>query len=130
MKIRTGWLKAMYLWTLIGAGGFGLGMLAFPGRLQTVLAFPPQDPVMFKAYGSVLLASGLSAIPALRSPLKFLALLVLQIVYKPLWIALVAVPLFLRGEFPLYVVVMTGVFLTYIVGNLVAIPFGYLLSKK
>ncbi len=128
-SVRWGWLKAMYLWTLVGAGGFGLSLLAFPGMLQATLGFPPQDPVMLKVYGCVLLAAGLLGFPALRFPMKFVPLLLLQLVYKPLWIATAAVPLFLDGRFPLYVVVMTGIFLTYIVGDLIAIPFRAFFSK-
>jgi hypothetical protein len=128
--IRGGWLKAMYLYTLFGAGGFGFAMLFFPGVVQSMLRFPAQDPAVFKLYGSVLLASGLMAIPALRSPLKFVPLLLVQLVYKPIWLALVAIPLFLEGKFPLYVVVIAAIFLTYIIGDLIAIPFPYLFSKK
>jgi uncharacterized membrane protein len=91
---------------------------------------PAQDPVVFKLYGSVLLASGLAAIPALRSPLKFVPLLLLQLIYKPIWLAIVAVPLFLKGHFPLYVVMFSVIFLTYIIGNLIAIPFSYLFSRE
>lgn len=69
--VRRGWLKAMYLYTLIAAGGTGLGMVFFPDVMHSTLGLPVQDPVVFKLYGSVLLASGLAAIPALRSPLKF-----------------------------------------------------------
>jgi uncharacterized membrane protein len=128
--IRGNWLKAMYIYTLFGAGGFGFVMLFFPGTVQSILRFPAQDPVVFKLYGSVLLASGLMAIPGLRSPLKFVPLLFIQLVYKPIWLAVVAIPLFLKGQFPLYIVVMSAVFLTYILGDLIAIPFSYLFSKK
>jgi hypothetical protein len=130
VSIRWGWLKAMYFYTLFGAGGFGLALLVFPASVQSMLRFPPQDPAVLGLYGSVLLASGLIAIPALRSPLKFVPLLLFQLVYKPIWLAVVAIPLFLKGQFPLYVVVISGVFLTYIMGNLIAIPFSYLFSKK
>jgi hypothetical protein len=129
-SVRWGWLKAMYIYTFFGAGGFGLGMLFFPGTIQSALRFPPQDPVVLGLYGSFLLASGLMAIPALRSPLKFAPLLLIQLVYKPIWLAVVAIPLFLKGQFPLYVVFISAVFLTYIIGNLIAIPFSYLFSKK
>jgi uncharacterized membrane protein len=128
--IRGSWLKAMYIYTLFGAGGFGFMMLFFPGTIQSILRFPAQDPVVFKLYGSVLLASGLMAIPALRSPLKFVPLLFIQLVYKPIWLAVVAIPLFLKGQFPLYIVVMSAVFLTYIIGDLIAIPFSCLFSRK
>jgi len=29
-KIRYGWLKAMYIYTIVGAGGFGLGIIVMP----------------------------------------------------------------------------------------------------
>ncbi len=128
--IRWGWLKAMYIYTLFGAGGLGLAMLAFPGFVQSTFGFAAQDPVVFKVYASMLLASGLIAIPALRSPLKFVPMLLLQLIYKPIFLAVAAAPLFIKGQFPLYVVVMSAVFVSYIIGDLIAIPFGYLFSKK
>ena len=128
--VRRGWLKAMYLYTLIGAGGTGFGMVFFPDVMQSALGYPAQDPVVFKLYGSVLLASGLAAIPALRRPLKFVPLLLLQLIYKPIWLAVVAVPMFLKGQFPLYVVMFSAIFLTYIIGDLIAIPFSYLFSRE
>jgi hypothetical protein len=129
-SVRWGWLKTMYLYTIFGGGGTGLAMLLFPGAFQSALGYPPQDPVVFGLYGSALLASGLIAIPALRWPLKFLPLLLLQLVYKPVWLGVIAVPLFLRGQFPPYVVFISVIFVTYIIGDLIAIPFSYLFSKK
>jgi hypothetical protein len=130
LRIRWGWLKGMYLYTLITAGGTGFAMLVIPGAIQTAFRFPAQDPVIFKLYACVLLAAGLIAIPALLFPLKFVSLLLLQLVYKPIWLALVAVPLFLKGQFPLHVVLFVAVFLTYIVGDLIAIPFRHLFAKE
>jgi len=128
--VRRGWLRAMYVYTLIGAGGAGLGMVFFPDVIQSTLGLPAQDPVVFKLYGSVLLASGLAAIPALRSPLKFVPILLIQLIYKPIWLAVIAVPMFLKGQFPLYVVMFSVIFLTYIIGDLIAIPFSYLFSRE
>jgi len=127
--IRWGWLKIMYFYTLFGAGGLGFAMLFFPGAVRSVFGFPVQDPIVFKLYGSFLLASGLIAILALRSPLKFVPLLFLQLIYKPIWLATAAIPLFLKGQFPFYVVLISVVFVTYIIGNLIAIPFHSLFSK-
>ncbi|MBP1768479.1 MAG: hypothetical protein H6P98_2594 [Candidatus Aminicenantes bacterium] len=129
-SVRWGWLRAMYVYTVFGAGGFGLAMLLFPGTLLSALNFPAQDPVTLGLYGSVALASGLVAILALRSPLKFVPLLLLQLIYKPIWLAFFAIPLFIKGQFPLYVVFISAVFVTYIIGDLIAIPFSYLFSKK
>jgi hypothetical protein len=128
--IRWGWLKAMYVYTLVGAGGFGLGMILLPGRVQSTFRFPPQDPVMLGACGSVFLALGLVSILGLRSPLKFVPVLLVELVYKPIWLVACALPLFLRGEFPFYVVFIALIFVTFIIGDLIAIPFSYLFTKK
>ena len=129
-SVRWGWLKAMYLYTLVGAGGFGLEFILFPGLLQSSLHMPPQDPFVFGVYGCVLLASGLLSIPALRHPLKFIPLLLFQLVYKPVWIVAVVVPSLVKGQFPFYVAFISGVFLTYIIGDLIAVPFSRFFGDK
>ena len=30
INVRWGWLKIMYIWTIVGAGGFGLGIIVIP----------------------------------------------------------------------------------------------------
>jgi hypothetical protein len=42
----------------------------------------------------------------------------------------VALPLFLEGRFPFYVVTMSAVFITFIVGDLIAIPFSHLFRNR
>lgn len=41
-SVRWGWLKAMYIYTFFGAGGFGLGMLFSRARFNPRFAFPPK----------------------------------------------------------------------------------------
>ncbi len=129
-KVRWGWLRAMYIYTIVTAGGIGLAMLASPGLLQSLLGFPAQPSATLNLYGSIVFGAGLAAIPALRFPLRFVPLLLLQVIYKPIWIVLGALPFFLKGQFPLYIVAITVVFLVYIVGDLIAIPWSYLFSKS
>ena len=130
VSIRWGWLKVMYMYTLVVSGGMGLGMILFPDTVQSILRFPPQDPVMLGACGSIFLALGLISLMGLRSPLKFAPVLLLELVYKPIWLFAVAVPLFLEGRFPFYVVTMSAVFITFIVGDLIAIPFSHLFRNR
>jgi len=129
-SIRWGWLKAMYIYTLVVSGGVGLGMILLPDTLQSVFRFPPQDPVMLGMSGSLFLALGLVSILGLRSPLKFAPVLLLELVYKPIWLVALALPLFLKGQFPFYVVFISVVFVTFIIGDLIAVPFSYLFSRK
>jgi hypothetical protein len=124
--IRWGWLRAMYVYTLVVSGGVGLGMILLPGTLRSLVRFPPQDQVMLAMSGSLFLALGLLSILGLRSPLKFAPVLLLELVYKPIWLVAAALPLFLKGQFPFYVVFISVVFVTFIIGDLIAIPFSYL----
>jgi len=130
VSIRWGWLKVMYMYTLVVSGSMGLGMILFPDTIQSILRFPPQDPVMLGACGSIFLALGLISLMGLRSPLKFAPVLLLELVYKPIWLVAVALPLFLEGRFPFYVVTMSAVFITFIVGDLIAIPFSHLFRNR
>jgi hypothetical protein len=85
---------------------------------------------MLGACGSIFLALGLISLMGLRSPLKFAPVLLLELVYKPIWLVAVALPLFLKGRFPFYVVTMSAVFITFIVGDLIAIPFSHLFRNR
>lgn len=128
LNVRWSWLKFMYAYTILGAGGFGAVMLIKPDIVQTSFGFPAQDPVLFGLVGSIYTAFGLLAIAGLKSPLRFLPVLLLQLCYKTIWVFAVVLPIFLSGRFPLYVVLLFVVFATYIIGDLIAIPFSYAFS--
>ncbi len=128
--IRWGWLKFMYWYTAIGAGGFGLGMLLAPQFVQTVFKFPKQDPVVFGLAGGVYAAFALLAILGLRAPLKYAPVLVLQLCSKSIWLVAVVLPLAVSGSFPLHAAILFAIFATYIIGDLIAIPFPYVFEKQ
>ncbi len=79
-------LKIMYLYTIIGAGGAGMAILIFPNLLislfQKFMPFPPQDPYIFGYMGSAMLAFAVLSGFGLKSPLKFIPVLMLQMTYK------------------------------------------------
>ncbi len=129
-KIRWGWLKIMYIYTIVNAGGFGLGMVFVPDLVLSMLKFPSQDPIVFGAFGCMLIASGILAIFGLRSPLKFVPLLLFQLFYKSIWFVAVLLPFLLTNEMQMYVIVFIGVFASYVIGDLIAIPFSYLFTKE
>ncbi len=129
-RVRWGWLKFMYIYTIIGAGGFGLGMILIPDIIQSLFRFPGQDPVVFGIAGSVYAGFGLVSILGLKSPLKFAPVLLLQLCYKLLWQIGVILPLLVSGRFPLYATTLLLIFVTYIIGDLIAIPFSYFFSKR
>ena len=128
-KIHIGRLKLLYLYTILGAGGFGLGIIFMPDLVRSLLSMPVQDPVTFGITGGVYLAFGILSIFGLKSPLKFVPVLFLQFLYKTIWLIGVILPLLLKGQLQLYGILITVIFLTYIIADLFSIPFGYLFSS-
>jgi len=129
-KIRWGWLKFMYIYTLIFAGGVGLSMIFFPDLIQTTFLWPVNEPIVFGIVGSVYVGFGLVSILGLRSPLKFAPILLLQLNYKVIWFVGVVLPLLIAGRYPSFGIPMAVLFATFIVGDLIAIPFPYVFAKQ
>jgi hypothetical protein len=128
-KIHFGRLKFLYLYTIFGAGGFGLGIIFMPEFVRSLFRMPVQDPVIFGMTGGVYVAFGILSIFGLKSPLKFVPVLFLQLLYKTIWLIGVILPLLLKGQLQLYGILITVIFLTYIIADLFSIPFGYLFSS-
>ena len=130
INVRWGWLKAMYIYTIIGAGGFGLGIIIMPDVMRSIFGFPSQDPIVFGVTGSVYLSFALLSVLGLRSPLKFAPVLLLQVSYKLVWLIGVILPILFGGKFPTYGILYVVIFATYIIGDLIAIPFPYVFAKQ
>ena len=120
----------MYIYTVIGAGGFGLGMVFFPDTVQSTFNIPEGDTIICGAYGSVLTTFGILSCFGLRSPLKFIPVLMMQLVYKLLWFVAIILPLLIKNQFPGHAFLLVLIFTTYIIGDLIAIPFSYVFSRQ
>jgi len=127
--IRRGWMKFMYLYTILGAGACGLGIVLAPGQMRAVMGWPGDEPIALGIVGSVYVAFALLSVLGLRDPLRFAPVLLLQLCYKSVWLIAVVLPLLIEGRFPDYGLVTAGIFATYIIGDLIAIPFPYLLAR-
>jgi hypothetical protein len=130
LKIRYGWLKGMYVYTTLGAGLSGLGIILMPETFASILKMPIQDPTIYGIVGSVYLAFGLISIFGLISPLKFAPILLLQMTYKIIWFLGVILPTVFKGQLHFYAFIFIMIFATYIIGDMIAIPFKYLLKKQ
>ena len=129
-KIRWGWIKGMYIYTIIVAGLFGLGIIVIPETIKSSFTWPVAEPVAFGIIGSVYLAFGFLSVLGLRSPLKFLPVLLLQLFYKSIWFIGVVLPLLVTTHFPSYAIPTVIIFATFIIGDLIAIPFSYVFAKE
>ena len=129
-KIRWGWIKGMYIYTIVVAGLFGLGMIVVPETIKLTFTWPVEEPVAFGIIGSIYVACGLLSILGLRSPLKFTPVFLMQLFYKSVWFIGVALPLWVSGHFPSYAIPTVILFATFIVGDLMAIPFSHVFAKE
>jgi len=129
-KIRWGWIKGMYIYTIVVAGLFGLGIIVVPEIIKSKFTWPVEEPVAFGIIGSVYMAFGLLSILGLRSPLKFTPILLLQLCYKTIWFIGVVLPLWATAHFQSYAIPTVIIFATFIVGDLIAIPFSYVFAKE
>lgn len=130
INVRWGWLKGMYIFTIIHAGGSGLGIILSPSTMRSIFGWPSQDPIVFGICGSVWVAFGLLSILGLRSPLKFSPVLLLQLSYKVVWFIGVLLPILIAGKFQVYVMAYVVFFAAYIIGDSIAIPFSYVFAKQ
>lgn len=128
--IRWGWLKFMYIYTIVVAGGFGLGIIFFPNMMTSVFGWPVEEPIALGIAGSAYVAFGILSIFGLLAPLKFVPVLVLQLCYKSVLFVGVFLPLLVTGRFPTYAIWVIGLFATFIIGDLIAIPFPYIFAKQ
>ena len=127
--IRWGWLKFMYIYTIVGAGGLGLGIIIAPAFIMTVFRWPISEPISMGIVASVFIAFGILSIFGLRSPLKFTPVLFLQLCYKSVWFIGVILPRLVTGQFSAYAISITIIFASYIIGDLIAVPFSYIFAK-
>jgi hypothetical protein len=130
INIRWGWLKFIYIYTIVVAGGCGLGIILIPNVMISVFRMPKQNSIVSGVIGSVYLAFGILSILGLRSPLKFVPILLLQLCYKVIWFVGVILPFLIVELLPMYGILFVVIFAIYVIGDLIAIPFPYVFAKQ
>ena len=106
-----------------------LFIVVAPELHKSLFGWAATEPITYGITGSVYLAFGILSIFGLREPLKFSPVLLLQLFYKVIWFIGVVAPLAIGGKFPMYAAVATIIFATFVIGDLIAIPFAYLFKK-
>ncbi len=121
--------EGMYIYTIVGAGSLGLGILIAPAFTQSAFGLPPQEPIIsYGVTGSAYLAFGLVSVLGLRAPLRYSPVLLLQLCYKSVWFIAIIIPALTRGTLPGYAVLPVAIYASYIIGDLIALPFPYLFA--
>lgn len=112
-------LRFLYAFNLVGAGVPGALITFFPEWARAAMFTAPQDASMLGMLGAIWFAIGLVSAVGLRFPQTFKGLFIMQMLYKTLWIAAVAVPLLLQGrtaDVGMYVVFFLGIILAFGIG--------------
>lgn len=108
-------LRAVYLLNFVG-----LGLMVWPGVINHQGAWDPLQGVAFSFWAAFSTLTGLGV----RYPLKMLPLLLLQLLYKSIWLIAVALPLWNAGN-PTN---LTRIFAIPVLVDLIAIPWPYVLT--
>ena len=116
-------LKIMYIYTIIAVGGFGLWVLIAPDSLITILSMPNQDKVTLGISGAVWLTFAILSILGLFNPHKYIPVLLFQMLYKLIWILAVFIPNVITRGAEFYTIFTMIIFLTFIIGDILVIPF-------
>ncbi len=122
-------LKALYIYTIVGAGLFGAWTLLAPASMLAAFAMPAADPYLLGISGAVDAGFGIVAAIGLRAPGKFAPVFLLQLVYKTLWLLLAFVPHAVHGA-PGYAWMIAAVFASYVALDIIALPFAALLRRE
>ncbi len=123
-------LKAMYLAAIFGAGVAGAVSLFAPGLAgKYVFGGDAQVEVYLRIVGAIWLAIGLIAIAGLLDPMRYLPILLLQLVYKSTWLICAAYPALLHGRMTTGLTGLTVLFTVWVIALLAFVPFRALLSS-
>jgi hypothetical protein len=122
-------LKGMFIYTAITTIPFGLSIILMPGLWFSLTDLSIQNQYIFGIVGSVWLAFGTCAILGLKNPIKFITILLLQLIYKIVWVFLIFIPqLFFSGPSIISLLLLIT-FLTFIIPDIFIIPWNDLLKK-
>ncbi|MGH8620915.1 MAG: hypothetical protein ACRET3_02160 [Burkholderiales bacterium] len=101
-----------------------LGLSVWPAVIHPAKPFTPLDGVAVSFWAALSTLCGLG----LRYPLKMLPLLLLQLLYKSVWLLAVALPLWSAGPLDALATDLTKTFVAGVIADLLVIPWAYVLA--
>jgi hypothetical protein len=117
-------LRAIYIANIIVAGTVGWMSLFDPNRAATTVFSSTTEPNLpMGIVGSFWLTIALLSVAGLFSPVRFSIVLLVQLIYKSLWLIAVAVPAILAGRTDSIPIGMAIFFLIWAIVLPFVIPF-------
>lgn len=124
----TAW-KVLCLYTIVGAGAFGVWILLAPASFTAAFGIAAVDPYVLGIVGAINAAFAVAAALGLRAPEQFAPVFLLQLVYKSLWLIVVFAPRAVHGDVPGSAWLLAAVFASYVILDAIALPFAALLAR-
>ena len=127
LGLGTGGLIVMYVAAIIGAGVVGILTLLSP-RIASKYVFSGdvQVDVYLRILGAIWLALGFVACLGAMAPERYLAVLLIQLIYKTSWLLAAAYPAIAKGNRAPGLVFLTCLFTVWVIALLGTIPFDQL----
>ena len=129
IKFHPNWLRAMYVFNIFFNGVLGFALLVAPDQMFSLMGFPAEEPIWAGAFSSLSFAGGILYVVALRSPLKYAPLLLLQLLTWVVYYPAVIIPMLVMGTLPSYATFFAAIGLVPLIGDLIVIPWGHMLAK-
>lgn len=121
-------LRSMYLVAVIAAGVVGAITLMAPAMAgRYVFGGDIDVDVFIRILGALWLAIGIVAIAGFIDPVRYLPVLLIQLLYKMGWLIFAAYPALLSGKSSIGLVVLTVLFTIWVLALMVLVPFRLLL---
>ena len=118
--LRVYLMRSLYLLNFVW-----LGLSVWPTIIHPAKPFAPLDGVAFSFWAALSTLCGLG----LRYPLRMLPLLLLQLLYKSVWLLAVAIPLSSAGPLDSTATDLTKTFVGGVIADLLVIPWGYVFAN-
>jgi hypothetical protein len=117
-------LRSIYIANIIVAGTVGWMSLFAPSRAARIVFSGTTEPnIPMQIVGSFWLTIALLSVAGLFSPVRFSIVLLLQLIYKSLWLLAIAIPAILAGKPDSIPIGMAIFFLIWAIVLPFAIPF-------
>ncbi len=120
-------LQIIYGLNILVAGFVGISSLFFPEVSSAYVFERTLSPNWAqRILGGFWLSVALLSILGLFQPLKFSPVLLIQLIYKALWLVVVVMPMLRQGRLNELPMGITWFFLTWVLALLLVLPYDYL----
>lgn len=122
-------MRLVYVYNILGAGVVGVIVLVAPRfAAKQIFAGTVEPGTVTSILGSIWVAVGLASVLGLFFPVQMSAVFLVQFVYKTVWLLGTALPEILEGKVRSVPMVMTVMFVVWVLVLPFVIPFGQLFS--